>query len=78
VNLEEVPNEPGVYVIILFRKTPDSREHYGIYDNSVRDLAGVMGINYSRIFPGLDGSARAARLRARLEMSGTGQTGSTV
>ena len=31
----------------------------------------VMGINYSRIFPGLDGCARAARLRAFLEVSAT-------
>jgi hypothetical protein len=38
----------------------------------------VMGINYSRIFPGLDGSARAARLRALLEISGAVQTGSAV
>jgi hypothetical protein len=29
----------------------------------------VMGINYSRIFPGLEGCARAARLRALLEVS---------
>jgi hypothetical protein len=36
----------------------------------------VMGINYSRIFPGLDGCARAARLRALLESRAL-QTGSS-
>jgi FRG domain len=30
----------------------------------------VMGINYSRIFPGLEGCARAAQLRALLEITG--------
>jgi FRG domain len=30
----------------------------------------VMGINYSRIFPGLEGCARAARLRGLLEVTG--------
>jgi FRG domain len=30
----------------------------------------VMGVNYSRIFPGLEGCARAAQLRALLEITG--------
>ena len=38
----------------------------------------VMGINYSRIFPGLEGCARAARLRALLEVTGALSSGPTA